>query len=424
MTTPKLIRNLPPTGQTLTVLLATVAFGILLQTKRWDWAAVGLLPLCAIQAVGRLRGRSTPDKGRSATETDQLNESLVAALAEVAGTRQCQTREHRAFTYPPPVHAGSVAHPLYALSAAVRSPAYLQTAVDALAREALRAAPGITATVAILGADGLYRVTCATGLYSDRLVGLITPSAPESWQRALSTGKPVVNTAPDEGVLGAIPASGSADLRCALVAPLVLEGRALGVVSVFHSRREAFSARDAERLSLVTEIVAESLHSDTAKTAPAGPAGTLPRDASDGALTRRLEARLESPPSARTPFAVLLIHLDRLEPDVAPRGFAAEDPMLAEAAAVVRACLRLGDALEFRVDSGFAVIVDGASPDTPVHVCSRITTAVERMAVHLGVHIAASAGYGVYPGDGRTSDDLLAAATRRLRMDRSARLPD
>lgn len=171
-------------------------------------------------------------------------------------------------------------------------------------------------------------------------------------------------------------------------------------------------------MSLAPDAVLEALGWDGPPDA-ADPGFDPMADPATDDIERCLSARLSG---ATGPFAVVLIRLDQMDAEGRPHGLDAGCPMLAEAAAVIRGCLRPEDRLQCRADSGFGILLGDAPGEAPVRVGSRITIALERMAEHTGVDLAASAGYGVYPNDGRTARALMFTASRRLRMDRGARL--
>jgi diguanylate cyclase (GGDEF)-like protein len=117
------------------------------------------------------------------------------------------------------------------------------------------------------------------------------------------------------------------------------------------------------------------------------------------------------------PVGVAIFELDRLADILAEAGNAAGDHALKRAAQVLAGGVRLVDTVGRFGDDRFILVAPG--PDAMI-VMDRLVRAVAALPAVEGHPIAVSAGLAVFPQDGRTAEELLAAAERAVSEARDA----
>jgi diguanylate cyclase (GGDEF)-like protein len=117
------------------------------------------------------------------------------------------------------------------------------------------------------------------------------------------------------------------------------------------------------------------------------------------------------------PIGVALFELDRLADILAGAGNAAGDHALKRAAQVLAGGVRLVDTVGRYGDDRFILVAPG--PDAMI-VVDRLVRAVAALPAVEGHPIAVSAGLAVFPQDGRSAEELLAAAERAVSEARDA----
>ncbi|MFL5777914.1 MAG: GAF domain-containing protein, partial [Chloroflexota bacterium] len=132
-----------------------------------------------------------------------------------------------------------------------------------------------------------------------------------------------------------------------------------------------------------------------------------------GAFQRELGAAVAA--ADGSPLAVLMLDLDGFKAYNDTLGHPAGDALLAEAAAAMSGVLRDGDRLYRYGGDEFAVVVAGAGRAVAYDVAARLRTAVAGLRdPGRGPRVSITAGIASYPEDGRTKDQLVAAADRAL----------
>jgi diguanylate cyclase (GGDEF)-like protein len=135
-------------------------------------------------------------------------------------------------------------------------------------------------------------------------------------------------------------------------------------------------------------------------------------------LADRLGAELAAAQRHRGALALLLLDLDRFKGVNDTLGHAAGDALLAAAAGRMRATLREEDLVARLGGDEFAVLLagpgDGFAPEQTARRLMEVLARPFRLAAGHEVRTGASVGVALFPVDGRTADELLAAADRGL----------
>lgn len=131
-------------------------------------------------------------------------------------------------------------------------------------------------------------------------------------------------------------------------------------------------------------------------------------------LQERLRQEVARSARSHSPFAVLMLDLDRFKPVNDRHGHAEGDRVLHAIGATIKAHVRTSDVVARYGGDEFVVLM----PDTPVehaeHVARRVVSGIvgrrHQMSDGSEVKVGVSAGLALYPGDGRTSAQLLQAS--------------
>jgi diguanylate cyclase (GGDEF)-like protein len=113
-------------------------------------------------------------------------------------------------------------------------------------------------------------------------------------------------------------------------------------------------------------------------------------------------------------FALLMLDLDSFKGFNDTCGHPAGDALLASVGDAMRTATRSGDGVYRYGGDEFAVILPGASRVEAFEVVERIRRGVAAVPTPTGPRVTISAGVACYPDDGRTKDELVAAADHSL----------
>jgi diguanylate cyclase (GGDEF)-like protein len=224
---------------------------------------------------------------------------------------------------------------------------------------------------------------------------------------------------------GALPmlnrdSEGGAHLRAALVSPLVFNDDVIGAVAVFHTTPDAYSVdhkrvfhRVAEHASLVirNSIVFERAREDSFT----DQLTQLPNRRYMLLYLSQQKARAER---SRCRLAVVMMDLNGFKALNDTLGHQAGDRALHDAAAVLRSMVRASDlCVRYGGDEFVAILWDCDAEDAERRR-REIESAVEAMYFEgrpgQPCRLTLSAGVAVFPDDGRTHEELIAVADRRM----------
>ncbi|HEY2006636.1 MAG TPA: GGDEF domain-containing protein, partial [Solirubrobacteraceae bacterium] len=130
-------------------------------------------------------------------------------------------------------------------------------------------------------------------------------------------------------------------------------------------------------------------------------------------LHERLEAEIARHDRDQAPLAVLLIDLDRFKQVNERRGHAAGDDVLRRVARTLRETVRPQDTVARQGGDEFAVLAPDTDAEGAAMLAARIRDRLGRVQF-AGDSIGATVGGAVFPGQGRTPDELLAHADEEL----------
>ena len=141
-----------------------------------------------------------------------------------------------------------------------------------------------------------------------------------------------------------------------------------------------------------------------------------------GSFQRELGDAVQSAEGAA--FAVLMLDLDSFKSFNDTCGHPAGDALLASVAEAMRAATRTGDGLYRYGGDEFSAILPGASRIEAFEVVERIRRGVEALPAPTGPKVTVSAGVACYPDDGKSKDELVAAADQSLYLAKPSKRTD
>jgi diguanylate cyclase (GGDEF)-like protein len=153
-------------------------------------------------------------------------------------------------------------------------------------------------------------------------------------------------------------------------------------------------------------------------------AASLQRQASSDSLTglptgarvrQAIEVEIKRSEREMTPMALVLIDIDNLKTVNDGHGKQAGDQLLREIVGRIGPCLRATDVFGRVLGDEFAVILPKATADHAETVIGRARDAITNMGLD-GFTVDFSAGYALFPSDGRDADTLTQAAEGALKL--------
>jgi diguanylate cyclase (GGDEF)-like protein len=215
-----------------------------------------------------------------------------------------------------------------------------------------------------------------------------------------------------------------------LVAPLELEQRVIGGLVFYHNERGAYSANHrrlvAKVASQAAPVIANAVAFERAQE-------QLLTDPLTGLSNRRHMERLLAQELARTQrrhehVSVLMFDMDNFKEINDQFGHQAGDRALKEVAEVLQARLREYDVCARYAGDEFVVILDGCDRDQAEQRRRELQQAIAATRFEplpdRHVQLGISAGAATFPFDGRTADELVDNADRRMYQDKAARKSD
>jgi len=217
------------------------------------------------------------------------------------------------------------------------------------------------------------------------------------------------------------------DLMALLPCPLVFEGRLIGGLVIYHVVPGSFTDEHRRVLGRVSEQAAAVIYNSTRfeKTQHESHTDPLTGLPNRRSLDRQFEAGLANAARTRTTASVIVLDLDRLKEINDTYGHDAGDRALRTVGNVLRSTVRHSDLCARFAGDEFIIILWDCNPD---HEARRVADVQNAVAAHpfeprpgVRVPLSISAGPARFPEDGRTFEELLAAADERMYRDKAGR---
>ena len=216
--------------------------------------------------------------------------------------------------------------------------------------------------------------------------------------------------------------------RSMVVAPLVHDDAAVGVLKVLSSQPRAFGDGDAELLALMTELISAAIY-NAMRMSTEDLFHRATHDPLTGVANRslffdRLKRALAEAKREEAEFSVLVADLDDFKEINDSRGHAAGDAVLRAVAERMRACVRQVDTVARLGGDEFAVLLrTQGDADGARAVVDRMRSDIAEPVAFDGDRIAVGVSFGTatYPKDAREPAELVQTADERMYEDKRRR---
>jgi diguanylate cyclase (GGDEF)-like protein/putative nucleotidyltransferase with HDIG domain len=217
------------------------------------------------------------------------------------------------------------------------------------------------------------------------------------------------------------------ELAALLPCPLMFEGRLIGALVIYHTAAGCFTDEHRRVLGRVSDQAAAVIFNSTRfeqtqHESHTDPLTALPNRRS---LDRQVEAALERAGRMNGAVSVVVLDLDRLKEINDTYGHEAGDRALRAVASALRSSVRQSDLCARFAGDEFVVVLTDCDREQEARRVRDLQIAVgahpfePRPGVRVSLSI--SAGPARFPDDGRTFEELLAAADERMYRDKAGR---
>jgi diguanylate cyclase (GGDEF)-like protein/putative nucleotidyltransferase with HDIG domain len=217
------------------------------------------------------------------------------------------------------------------------------------------------------------------------------------------------------------------DLAALLPCPLLVEGRRIGGLVIYHTVPGSFTDEHRRSLGRVSEQAAAVIFNSTRfeQTEHDSQTDPLTGMANRRSLDRQFEAGLERARRSGGTGTVIVLDLDRLKEINDTYGHEAGDRALRVVGSVLRSAVRQDDLSARFAGDEFIVVLWDCTAEHETHRMADLQSAV---AAHpfeprpgVRVSLSISAGAARFPEDGATFEELLAAGDERMYHDKASR---
>jgi diguanylate cyclase (GGDEF)-like protein/putative nucleotidyltransferase with HDIG domain len=217
------------------------------------------------------------------------------------------------------------------------------------------------------------------------------------------------------------------ELAALLPCPLHFDGRLIGGLVIYHTVPGCFTDEHRRLFARVSEQAAAVIFNSTRfeQTQHESHTDPLTDLANRRSLSRQFESAMALACRTQGTISVVVLDLDRLKEINDTFGHEAGDRALRGVGVALRSMVRQNDVCARFAGDEFVVLLADCSPDVEARRLVELQTAVAAYAFEpcSGVRVALSisAGCARFPGDGRTFEELLAAADERMYLDKASR---
>ncbi|HXZ84258.1 MAG TPA: HD domain-containing phosphohydrolase, partial [Myxococcota bacterium] len=218
-----------------------------------------------------------------------------------------------------------------------------------------------------------------------------------------------------------------ADLKALLPCPLIFEGRLIGGIVIYHTVPGCFTDEHRRILGRVSEQAAAVIYNSTRFEQTQHESHTDPLTALPNrrALDRQFQIGIARAAETRTSASLIVLDLDRLKEINDTYGHEAGDRALRAVGAVLGSTVRKSDLAARFAGDEFIIVLWDCSPGHEARRVAEVQNAVSAYPFEprpgVRVALSISAGPARFPEDGRTFEDLMAAADERMYRDKAGR---
>jgi diguanylate cyclase (GGDEF)-like protein len=217
------------------------------------------------------------------------------------------------------------------------------------------------------------------------------------------------------------------ELTSLLPCPLTFEGRLIGGLVIYHTAPAVFTDEHRRVLGRVSDQAAAVIFNSTRfeQTQHESHTDPLTGLANRRSLDRQFETGLAHAARTNGTISVVVLDLDRLKEINDTYGHEAGDRALRAIGSVLKSTVRQNDLCARFAGDEFVVVLWDCNPEHEARRTQELQTAVAAYPFEprpgVRVSLSISAGLARFPLDGRTFDELLAAADTRMYRDKAGR---
>ena len=359
-----------------------------------EYAGTAFDPALVELFIARLWLSPGVDAAAGTADTDWIAPGNLVALQDIAGAhREEQT--------------------LYEIAQALGSSLGVGDSMALIQQKVSRLVPFVTCALFVGNDEDGYTCRYAHGPGTEALLKW----SPKSWSD-ISLRLP--SCADGRGAHGD-------ELTSVLPCPLTFEGRLIGGLVIYHTVSGYFTDEHRRVLGRVSEQAAAVIYNSTRfeQTQHESHTDPLTGLANRRSLDRRFETGLAHAQRTGGTISVVVLDMDRLKEINDTYGHEAGDRALRAIGSVLRATVRQNDLCARFAGDEFVVVLWDCSPENEAKRVEGLQAAVAAYPFEprpgVRVTLSISAGPARYPVDGRTFDELLAAADARMYQDKSGR---
>jgi diguanylate cyclase (GGDEF)-like protein/putative nucleotidyltransferase with HDIG domain len=217
------------------------------------------------------------------------------------------------------------------------------------------------------------------------------------------------------------------ELAAMLPCPLTFDGALIGGIVIYHTTPGYFTDEHRRLLARVSEQTAAVIVNSTRfeQTQHESHTDALTGLANRRSLDRQFQAGLEQAARSQGTVSLIVLDLDRLKEINDTYGHEAGDRALRAVGAVLGSTVRENDLCARFAGDEFIVLLWDSSPEQETRRVRELQNAVALYPFEprpgVRVSLSISAGPARYPVDGRSFEELLAAADERMYQDKAGR---
>jgi diguanylate cyclase (GGDEF)-like protein len=298
---------------------------------------------------------------------------------------------------------------LYEMARTISSHLSLEDTLAILSNRLSKLIPFTTCAISLFDAtNSEFEVVHAIGLHAELFMKRRMPAEAGITGWVITNQRPMYNTNPvlDLGFLGQEVA---ARYKAVMVFPLVKEHEALGAIAVYSTDLSAYGSEHIQLMESALQPASGAIHNALAYEQAQRHAFTdnvtgLP---SMRALGAQFDRELARSQRVGESLSLVIVGLQNVEEAAASRGVGI-DQFLAQFARLLRQHVREADLLARYSANTFVALLADAEQDDAIEVRRRIRDSVAELQYSAPVSVAL--GSATSPADGKSFDDLFAAA--------------
>lgn len=314
---------------------------------------------------------------------------------------------------------------LYELMDLITARPDTETMLELIAAKVGRFVPHSTCVIYLVTEEGEELETAlATGLKKELFAGMRirVGEGVSGWVAARN--ELVMNASAGLDVARRLKPFEPLELSATLSVPLMGEGQAIGVLSLYHTGYNVYRPRHLRLLSLIAEHAGPALERarQFTRTQQLALEDSLTGLPNARALFYHLECQIRQSEREERSFVLLMADLDQFKAINDRWGHLEGDRVLRQVARRLQLAVRETDLVARYAGDEFVIVLPDTDPETAAPIVTRIRKAVDELCLgEEALSPGISIGQAVYPEDGGDPRCLLGAAGVRMYSDKAVR---